>query len=116
MATFAGEGGGLRYRNTLYIVEIAVPFDIHIQETYQAKFEKYYPLCIEVNNLGFKTKVIVLIIGSLGHVHCKFVSGLINIGINKKEAKMLAKFCSISAVIGSSKVWKTRCRLTLASE
>ena len=98
------------------LVVIAVPFDIHIQETYQAKFEKYYPLCSEINSLGFNTKVIVLIIGSLGHVHCKFVSGLINIGINKKEAKMLAKFCSISAVIGSSKVWKTRCRLTLASE
>ena len=97
-------------------IEISVPFDIHIQETYQAKFDKYYPLCLEVNQLGFKSKVIVLIIGSLGHVHSKFMSGLINIGINKKEAKMMAKFCSISAAIGSSKVWKTRCRLTLNSE
>ena len=93
---------------------IAVPFDNHIQETYHSKFEKYYPLCIEVNNLGFKTKV--LIIGSLGHVHSKFISGLKNIGMSKKEAKHMANFCSISAVIGSSKVWKTRCRMTLNSE
>ena len=105
-----------RETKEVHIVEIAVPFDIHIQETYQAKFEKYFPLCIEVKVLGFKTKVIILIIGSLGHVHCKFLSGLTNIGINKKEAKIMAKFCSISAVIGSSKVWKTRCRLTLNSE
>ena len=77
---------------------------------------KYYPLCIEINELGFSTKIIVLVIGSLGHVHSKFIRGLTKIGINKKEAKMLTKYCSISAVIGSSKVWKTRCRLDLNSQ
>ena len=105
-----------RETGLVQLVEIAVPFDIHIQDTYQAKFNKYYPLCMEINELGFSTKIIVLVIGSLGHVHCKFISGLTKIGINKKEAKMLTKYCSISAVIGSSKVWKTRCRLDLNSQ
>ena len=95
------------------LIEIAVPFDTHIQETYQAKFDKYYPLSLEINQLGYNSKVIVLVIGSLGHVEKHFVSGLIKVGINRKIAKSLTKFCSISAVIGSSKVWKTRCRLTL---
>ena len=71
---------------------------------------------MEINQLGYSAKIIVLVIGSLGHVHSKFISGLTKIGINKKEAKMLTKYCSISAVIGSSKVWKTRCRLTLNSQ
>ena len=35
--------------------------DIYIQETYKAKFDKYYPLCLDVNQLGFNTKIIVLI-------------------------------------------------------
>ena len=71
---------------------------------------------MEINQLGFSPKVIVLVIGSLGHVHRKFISDLTKISINKKEANMLTKSCSISAVIGSSKVWKTRCRLTLNSQ
>ena len=102
-----------RETGELNLIEIAVSFDIHILETYQAKFDKYCPLCREINQLEFDTKVIVLIIGSLGHVHSKFISGLTKIGIDQKEAKMLTKYCSISAVIGSSKVWKTRCWLSL---
>ena len=35
-------------------IEISVPFDIHIQETYQAKFDKYYTLCLEVKGLNQK--------------------------------------------------------------
>ena len=105
-----------RETGEVQLVEIAVPFDIHIQDTYQAKFNKYYPLCMEINQLGFSPKVIVLVIGSLGHVHRKFISGLTKIGINKKEAKILTKYCSISAVIDSSKAWKTRSRLILNSQ
>ena len=48
-----------------YIVEISVPFDAHINLTYKEKFEKYVLLSIEINNLGFYTQIIVLIVGSL---------------------------------------------------
>ena len=37
------------------LVEIAVPFDTHIEETYHTKFSKYFPLAIEINQLGFGT-------------------------------------------------------------
>ena len=94
------------------MVEIAVPFDTFIGETYQTKFEKYLPLATEIIQFGFRTKVIVLVIGSLGNVHKNFISGLIKLNVSKKIAKTLAKFCSIGTIIGSPKAWKTRCRLS----
>ena len=95
-----------------FLVEIALPFDTFIGETYQTKFEKYLPLSREINQFGFETKVIVLIIGSLGNVHKNFVTGLIKLNISRVIAKSLARYCSISSIIGSSKAWKTRCRLS----
>jgi len=76
------------------LIEVAVPLDTHIEETYQAKFDKYYPLSIEINQLGFSTEIVVLVVGSLGSVHTKFISGLAKLDINRREAKCL---CSNSA-------------------
>ena len=92
------------------IVEIAVPFDAHIDICYKSKFEKYFPLSQELNNLGFKAEIIVLIIGSLGTVHFRFLSGLKKMNIPKAESKHLARYLSISAIIGSYRVWKQRCK------
>ena len=83
----------------VFLVEIALPFDTFIGETYQTKFEKYLPLAREINQFGFQTKVI----GSLGNVHKNFVSGLIKLNISRAIAKSLAKYCSISTIIGSLK-------------
>ena len=99
-----------RDAKTVTITEISIPFDAHMKTTYKSKFDKYYPLSLEVNDLGYSTMVIVLIIGSLGNVHCRFVSGLRKNNMNSTEAKYLARYCSISAIIGSHKVWKTRCK------
>ena len=92
------------------LVEVSIPFDSHIDLTYRKKFEKYFPLSLEVNELGFQTEIIILIIGSLGNVHHKFQTGLKHIGLCNTEAKYLAKYCSISAIIGSKNIWNLRCR------
>ena len=55
-------------------MEVTNPFDLFIDMCYQQKFEKYMPCAL--NSAGFHTKIIVLIIGSLGVVHRKFLSGL----------------------------------------
>jgi len=99
-----------RENQKVRITEIAVPFDAFLQVCFQNKFNKYFPLCLELNELGFQTEIVVLIIGSLGFVHRKFVSGLKKNNVCTTEAKFLSKYCSISAVIGSQKVWKQRCR------
>ena len=99
-----------REKMTAYIVEISIPYDGFLKHCYQSKFDKYFPLSLELNNLGFQTQIVILIIGSTGLVHHRFTSGLIKLGICKSESKFLANYCSISACIGSYKVWKTRCR------
>ena len=92
------------------IIEISTPFDSFLETCYNQKFNKYLPLSLELNDLGFRSKIFVLVIGSLGHVHRRFVSGLKNIGFSQTESKFLAKYCSISVIIGSYKAWKFRCK------
>ena len=96
---------------SVIITEISVPFDVFIGQCFQSKFDKYFPLCCEINELGYHTEIVVLILGSLGHVHKKFVSGLMKNNITKTEAKFITNFCSVSAMMGSFFAWKQRCRL-----
>ena len=94
------------------ITEIAVPFDAHLDRCYNEKFKKYFPLSRELDEMGYRLTIVVLIIGSLGNVHSRFVSGLKMIGFRQSSAKCLAKYCSISVIIGSYQIWKQRCRET----
>ena len=94
-----------KQNRTVKIVEVQVPFDAFLKLSYQTKFEKYVPLSMEINALGFYTEIIVLIVGSLGSVHNKFSSGLVHLGLTKHEANFLTKYCSISAILGSNIVW-----------
>ena len=93
------------------IVEISTPFDAFIDNTYQSKFDKYFPLTLEISNFNFTAEVIVLVVGSLGTIHNHFVTGLVKCELPKYEAKFLSKYCSISSIIGSYRVWKRRCWL-----
>ena len=93
------------------LTEVSVPYDCHFQTCFQSKFNKYFPLAQEINDLGFRTEIVILLIGSMGSVHSKFVSGLLKNNLNMSEAKFLAKFSSISACIGSFRVWKKKCSL-----
>ena len=97
---------------TAYIIEFSSPFDVFIGKCYEEKFSKYFPLSLEINECGYHTKIIVLIIGSLGHVHKKFTNGLKIIGFCNRDAKFTAKFYSNSIIIGSYKIWKQRCKKT----
>lgn len=99
-----------RESKTVKVIEISTPFDGHIDACYATKFNKYFPLSQEINSLGFRSEIIVLVIGSLGNVHSRFPSGLKRIGFNNSEATFLAKYLSISAIIGSFRVWKARCK------
>ena len=79
-----------------FIVEFSVPFDRFIDLCYQHKFNKYIELCNKCNELGYHTRIIVLIIGSLGLVHNKFVNGLKVIGLTTSKAKAIAKYVSVN--------------------
>ena len=73
--------------NILNTVEFSVPFDRFIDLCYQHKFDRYIELCNKCNELGYHTKIIVLIIGPLGLVHKKFINGLKVIGLNNIKGK-----------------------------
>jgi len=98
---------------TCLIVEVAVPFDAFVSDCYWNKFQKYLPLCQSISDLGFRCKIVVLIVGSLGIVHRCFVSGLRLVGLPARQAKAVARYCSVSAMIGSRIIWKQRCRTVL---
>ena len=70
---------------------------------------KYQPLVECIKSLGYNCQFIVLVFGSLGHVHRLVLRGLQLGGLQKIAAKRLAKYCSVSAVIGSLSIWKRRC-------
>ena len=93
------------------IIEISTPFDAHLDKCFDSKYVKYCSLSSEISSLGFDTDIIVLIIGSSGSVHRKFVSGLQMCNIPKTESLRLTKYLSISTIIGSYKCWKLRCQL-----
>lgn len=93
------------------ITEISVPFDGHFEKCYNEKFNKYFPLSMEINELGYRTQIVCLIIGSLGHCHHKFQTGLKKNIMNKTE-EFLSRYCSTSAMFGSFFAWKKRCRLS----
>ena len=88
------------------ILEVGCAFDYSLEDAYLTKLLKYQPLRDIVVQLGYKCKVLVFIFGSLGNVHRLVVRGLQMAGLSKPRAKALAKFCSISAIIGSRHIWR----------
>ena len=52
------------------ISEVSVPFDVFVKDYYQSKFNRYLPLCQAITEKGYDCKISVLIVGSLGSVHC----------------------------------------------
>ena len=93
------------------IAEVAVPFDVFLDDCYSNKFDKYFPLSQRIADLGYSCKIFVLLVGSLGLVHRRFVSGLKLLGVSPiQRARAIAKYCSVSAIIGSRIIWKERCK------
>ena len=95
-------------QSVAFIVEVSIPFDAFLETCYQHKFQKYLPLHAKLCEAGFTTKIVVLVIGSLGHVHRHVVPGLSMLGLSRQSSKALARYLSISAMIGSRRVWARR--------
>ena len=93
------------------IVELACFFDLYMDICFNTKLLKYQPLANSITNLGFNCTLIILIFGTLGHVHKLVLRGLQCCGLTKPNAKRLAKYCSISATIGSLATWRRRCNV-----
>ena len=93
------------------VLEMACTFDLSLEEAFMTKVIKYQPLLNTISELGYRCRLFVFIFGSLGHTHRLVVRGFQQLGMPKKEAKKLAKYCSVSAIIGSRHIWRRRCYL-----
>ena len=82
-----------------------------MEHAFQGKYTKYQALINVITGLGYRCRFCVLIFGSLGHVYKSTVSGLKIAGMTMRKAKQIARYCSVSAVIGSLAVWRKRCHL-----
>ena len=91
------------------ILEVGCTFDLYMDLAFRDKYLKYQPLLEVISSLGFKYRYCVLIFGSLGHVYKCTMRGLNIAGLSKRKAKQTAKYCSVSATIGSLAVWRRRC-------
>ncbi len=95
----------------VFILEVSCAFDDSLDEAFLTKVLKYQQLKQTSLQLGYKCKLLIFIFGSLGHVHRLVVRGLQMAGLSKRRAKQLARYCSVSAVIGGRSVWRRRCFL-----
>ncbi len=59
-------------------------------------------------------RLFVFIFGSLGHTHRLVVRGLQQLGMPKKRAKRLEKYCSLSAI--SCHIWRRRLFIPITTE
>ncbi len=78
------------------LFRIACTFDSSMEEVI-----KYQPPLNIISEIGYRGRLLVFIFGSLGHTHKLVVRGLQQLGMPKMRAKRLAKYCSLSAIIGS---------------
>ncbi len=61
---------------TVTLFEVSCAFDLFMEDSYCSKILKYQSLISTVENLGYKCQLIVLVFGSLGHVHRLAIRGL----------------------------------------
>ena len=54
---------------SVFILEVGCCFDPCLEEAYLTKLVKYQPLVQQICSFGYKCQYVVLIFGSLGHVH-----------------------------------------------
>ncbi len=91
-----------------FIVEISHPRDIYLDICFASKCLKYGQLADAFRTIGYKCLIVSLIISSSGIVHKNFTTGLKILGFSKPRAKDLAKYLSVSVMIGSHRIWRRR--------
>ncbi len=95
-------------RRRAFLVEISCPFDRFVNVCYEQKFFIYQELCNAISQLGYRCSVVVLVVSSTGLVHRWFRTGLKILGIAGTVATAIARYCSVSAIIGSAIIWRQR--------
>jgi len=83
------------------ILEVGCCFDTNMDLCFSENMLKYQSLTNALAVCGHSTKLILLIFGSLGHVHRLCVRGWQIAALSKKTSKQIAKYCCVLVIIGS---------------
>ena len=94
-----------RHENEVTNIDVACPYDLYIENLYQAKLNNYYCIRDLLKQSGLKCAIDAIIVGSLGTVHKKTLNVLSKAGMNKRQAKEPVKWCSTSCIVASRKIW-----------
>ena len=97
--------------NVVYIIDVACPYDLYIENAFLRKREHYDPLAAEIVRSGYKCQVLPLIVGSCGIIHRKCLPYLIKLGLTKKQSKGLCKYSCNSNILFARNIWSRRCSL-----
>ena len=101
----------VRNRNQVNIIDIACPYDIYLESSYNQKMLYYDELKQEIESFGLNCSVYAIIVGSLGTVHIKALDTLQKLKIPKLRSKGFLKWASTSNIIAAKIIWNVRCRL-----
>ena len=93
----------------IYVIEFSAPAETNITTKEEEKRLKYQPLLFELRQLhrGFKVKIVVLIIGSLGGMKQSFVSELEIIRVCRRNATILAGQMQKAVILGSLRLLRS---------
>ena len=96
------------------VVEITVCFDIYLDKAHETKRNRYNPLMECLSRNGYCTRLFALCFGSLGSIRNDVWNFLKSFSNDKLANKQVLKYCSISNIIGSNYIWRSRVKKILA--
>ncbi len=67
----------------MFVLEIACTFDSRMEEDFMTKVIKYQPLLNIISEIGYRGRLVVFMLGSLGHTHRLVVRALRQPGMPK---------------------------------
>ena len=87
----------------IFVIEFSCPAEININNKEIEKRDKYRDLIFELEKLypGYKVKLVVLIIGSLGGMKPNFVKELETVPVCRTQSVMLSCRMQKAAILGS---------------
>ena len=86
------------------IIDIVCLYDLYVGSLCTKKIEKYKCLKELLSEKGYYCVIDAIIISSLGAIHNKALSILLNTNMNKRNSKGLLKWCATSNIIHAKKI------------
>ena len=93
----------------LWLAELTVCFETSFEEARERKEENYSELVAAIEEAGYNTTLITLVVGSQGVPHLPGFTTLAHeLAISKRDLSSFLLQCCQAAITGSYKIWCTK--------